>query len=641
MNLADSVVAGEQCVLCQQSESTYLFSRGQGRIVKCVGCELLRRVPPAPFEVHRSQFATQTSLIADHGASAAIHGGPAQGHSGPAHGHSGPAQGHGGPAQGYGGPAQGYGGPAEGHGGPAQGHGGPAQGHSGPAAGHGGPAQGHSGPAAGYGGPAAGHGGPSAEHGAATVDTDSAYHTELLACQHYIRCLKDVGLTAGKILYAGTSKNDVLSQLLEKEGYSVTPLHLDDPSAQLSEVAGYDCVMLSLTLERAVDPYRVLMRIRQSLKEDGLLFILSPNLDSKPAKFFGRRWTVWNSTVNHFFSRATLQLLLERCGFHEIIQLPDDRFFTFDHVRTQVAYLPDRFLRKALQNALSVVPKNFFKRQMHFESSAMIVLARKTMLSDKQKLSIVMPVYNEKGTFMESFSKIHQRAIDGIDGLDEVEIIIVESNSTDGSKELVQSVQSDRVKVVYEEKPQGKGHAVRTGLKHATGNICVIQDADLEYDVNDYDALVKPIIEFKRTFVLGTRHAGNWKIRKFAREPIMAFVLNFGHITFTTIINVFFGQNLTDPFTMYKVFRRECLYKLKFECNRFDFDHELLIKLVQKGYQPIEIPVNYKSRGFTEGKKVTVIRDPITWLIADFKYLFASPFEDDYKRIGRNIEEGG
>ncbi|HSW71121.1 MAG TPA: glycosyltransferase family 2 protein, partial [Gammaproteobacteria bacterium] len=90
--------------------------------------------------------------------------------------------------------------------------------------------------------------------------------------------------------------------------------------------------------------------------------------------------------------------------------------------------------------------------------------------------------------------------------------------------------------------------------------------------------------------------------------------LNFGHWCFTALINILYGLRLKDPFTMYKVFRADCLHGLKFKCNRFDFDCELLIKLVKNGYRPIEIPVNYRSRSFKEGKKVRVFRDPLTWL---------------------------
>jgi len=112
-------------------------------------------------------------------------------------------------------------------------------------------------------------------------------------------------------------------------------------------------------------------------------------------------------------------------------------------------------------------------------------------------------------------------------------------------------------------------------------------------------------------------------MRHFDDQQQLSAYLNFGHVLFTTMINLLYGQHLKDPFTMFKVFRRECLYNLYFECNRFDFDYELVIKLIRKGYVPVEIPVNYKSRSFQEGKKIDMYRDPLTWVKAIFKYRFA------------------
>jgi glycosyltransferase involved in cell wall biosynthesis len=229
-------------------------------------------------------------------------------------------------------------------------------------------------------------------------------------------------------------------------------------------------------------------------------------------------------------------------------------------------------------------------------------------------LSVVVPVFNEVATTRQALDALLAKEIPDV----QLEILIVESNSTDGSREIVLGYRDrPRVKLILEDRPHGKGHAVRAGLAAATGDIVLIQDADLEYDMADYETLLAPILAGRQAFVLGSRHGrGGWAIRKFSDQPFQAFVLNVAHWTFTLLINVSLGIWLRDPFTMYKVFRRDCLNGLTFTCNRFDFDWELLIKLIRKGYRPIEIPITYRSRSFQQGKKIRMFRDPLTWLVA-------------------------
>src|SRR5581483_7975172 len=173
--------------------------------------------------------------------------------------------------------------------------------------------------------------------------------------------------------------------------------------------------------------------------------------------------------------------------------------------------------------------------------------------------SIIVPVFNESQTFPELMRRLLDKRLDHL-GL-EREIILVESNSTDGTREQVAAfATTPGVQILWQDRPQGKGHAVRAGFAAATGDIVLIQDADLEYDLDDYDTLLAPIAAGRQEFVLGSRHGeGGWAIRKFSDQPLQALVLNLAHWGFTLMINGSLGIWLRDPFTMYKVFRRDCL----------------------------------------------------------------------------------
>lgn len=243
-----------------------------------------------------------------------------------------------------------------------------------------------------------------------------------------------------------------------------------------------------------------------------------------------------------------------------------------------------------------------------------------TPLTPPVSVSVVVPVYNEISTVREALDALVAKRVDGY----AFQIIVVESNSSDGSRAVVQGYAGNpAVTLILEDRPQGKGHAVRAGLAAATGDIVMIQDADLEYDLADYERLLAPVAAGLYAFVLGSRHTKNgWAMRKFTDQKLYGLVLNLAHWTFAFMINASLGIWLNDPFTMYKVFRRDCLTGLRLECNRFDFDWELLIKLVRRGHRPVEIPVTYHSRSFKQGKKVSLVRDPLTWLYALAKYRF-------------------
>ena len=233
-------------------------------------------------------------------------------------------------------------------------------------------------------------------------------------------------------------------------------------------------------------------------------------------------------------------------------------------------------------------------------------------------LSVIVPLYNEASTAEEVLAALVAKQVPGVD----MEIVLIESNSTDGTREIVRSYEGKPgVRVIWEDRPQGKGHAVRAGLAAARGDIFLIQDADMEYSMDDYEKLVAPLLEGRADFVLGTRHTGgSWQMRQFTTGKEIATLFNLAHWGFTALLNISLGTRMTDPFTMFKVFRGLCLDNFTLECNRFDLDWEIVIKLVRAGYKPLEIPVTYKSRDFKEGKKVSIWQDPPTWIKAWWKY---------------------
>lgn len=245
-------------------------------------------------------------------------------------------------------------------------------------------------------------------------------------------------------------------------------------------------------------------------------------------------------------------------------------------------------------------------------------------------LSILIPVYNEAATVNQLLNLVAAQDIGPL----KKQMIVIESNSSDGSRDRCQEFVNAApasypdVEVVFipQSAPRGKGHAVREGLGRATGEIVLIQDADLEYDVTEYPNLLAPILEGKADFVLGSRHlgAGKWKIRRFEDTPFKTWLLNTGGVLFHGLFNLLYGTSLTDPTTMFKVFKRSCIQNIRFHSDRFDFDFELVAKLIRSGFQPFEVPVSYRSRGFAAGKKVRIFRDPLTWIRAIFRFRFES-----------------
>jgi glycosyltransferase involved in cell wall biosynthesis len=232
-------------------------------------------------------------------------------------------------------------------------------------------------------------------------------------------------------------------------------------------------------------------------------------------------------------------------------------------------------------------------------------------------LSVVMAAYEEAGTVADAIEQVLKVDL----GERSLELIIVESNSQDGTREIVSSfAHLSNVHVIYQDEARGKGAAVREGFAAATGDVVLIQDADLEYSVDDYVSLLEPIERGESSFVLGSRHTRGRPMRHFADSRVTSVLMNWAHWMFAGLFDVTYNVRLRDPFTMYKVFRRECIEDVQFSSNRFDFDWELVATLIRLGHRPVEVPVSYESRDFKSGKKVRMFRDPLTWVVACAKF---------------------
>jgi glycosyltransferase involved in cell wall biosynthesis/2-polyprenyl-3-methyl-5-hydroxy-6-metoxy-1,4-benzoquinol methylase len=450
----------------------------------------------------------------------------------------------------------------------------------------------------------------------------------------------------GRLLEVGCGAGDLLA-LAEADGWQVTGIdysaaacerarrRLKTGEVRQGELSGavlpdnqFDLCVVSDVLDHVRSPLAFLAEVHRVLKPGGTLFIATPAIDSWSAKVMRQRWMEFKSEHLTYFDRQTIQTALIKSGFHEIIVQAGWKILTFDYVRLHFERFRVPWITPALSLLSRVLPAAMRRQRHRIVASGMMVLTRKAARRAQAVLSVIVPAYNEARTFTPLMESLLAKELSEL----QMEIIVVESNSTDGTREAALKYQEHpRVKLVLEAAPRGKGHAVRAGLKAATGDYVMIQDADLEYDLEDYDALLEQLTAGRSAFVLGSRHGGRngLKRRQFAGQYGLSLFLNLGHWFFATLINMLFLQRLRDPFTMFKIFRRDCLYGLEFRCNRFDFDFELLIKLIRKGYRPVELPVNYRSRSFKEGKKVRMFRDPLTWLavLVRLRWMKQDPME--------------
>lgn len=220
------------------------------------------------------------------------------------------------------------------------------------------------------------------------------------------------------------------------------------------------------------------------------------------------------------------------------------------------------------------------------------------------KLSVIIPAYNEIDTIAQVLDNV--RAVDL-----PMEIIVADDCSTDGTREFVRT-QPD-VKLVQNPRNMGKGAAIKAALEQVTGDIVLIQDADLEYDPQDYPALIQPILDGRADMVYGTRFAGN--------RPTMKLANYLANKLFALMATLLYGVRVTDEATCYKAFLTDVIKSLDLRCRRFEFCPEVTARLLKRGRRYIEVPIHYQARTFQEGKKIRWY-DGLECIWALIKYRF-------------------
>jgi glycosyltransferase involved in cell wall biosynthesis len=228
--------------------------------------------------------------------------------------------------------------------------------------------------------------------------------------------------------------------------------------------------------------------------------------------------------------------------------------------------------------------------------------------TDPMKLSVVIPVYNEKDTIREILRRVQDVDLPK-------EIIVIDDCSTDGTREILQSLPpSDNVKILFQPRNAGKGAALRAGFRQVSGDIVIIQDADLEYDPAEYPELIRPILKNKADVVYGSRFLSG-------PHRVLFFWHSVGNRVLTTLSNMLTDLNLTDMETCYKVFRADILKQIKLRENRFGIEPEFTAKVAKARCRIYEVPISYAGRDYSEGKKISW-KDGIAALFVILKYRF-------------------
>ena len=408
-------------------------------------------------------------------------------------------------------------------------------------------------------------------------------------------------LVAGRTVeHLGAASTDIEAVRLTR-GQTLRLVNAADVSAIVESFDDdLELVVLNQLLEACPRASDVAAELAARLPRQALLVVVYSNVASFPGRILRRYWRRFFDWKAVYFNSENLRGMFERSGLRFVGQSGRNTSYT---------------VTRALGLALPGTPVAGVARRLGLGGATVRVptgtyvsiFERADESGADELLSVIVPAFNEAaylravldGLLAKRFSIPH-------------EVVVVESNSTDGTREIAQSYEGrPGLRVIYEDRPRGKGSAVRRGLAEVAGTIVLIQDADFEYDLDDYDALLEPIVQRRTGFVLGSRSLGldDWKVRRYARSRVKALLMNVAQLLFARTFNALFQQRTTDINTMFKVFRRECIEGVEFAAMGFNFDIELACMLVKNGYGPMEVPVNYVARGFDEGKKINFLSE--------------------------------